>query len=177
MYLYLPEIKKKQGDPVQFSFDQKLFSGNHADGYDDTLFHVCLEACCSGDKLLIKGIVEAYLCKECARCLQPFEYHFQAGFQEAFTMCPGPEQEVEQPSALALESANQLLIRGNYFYLDEYLRQTVIINQEYKPLCQAGCRGICAGCGSDLNQSECCCAAEDRVDYRLAKLRDFVFKS
>jgi uncharacterized protein len=40
-----------------------------------------------------------------------------------------------------------------------------------KPLCRPDCRGLCPGCGKDLNLGPCACAREG-IDPRWEALRD-----
>ncbi len=39
----------------------------------------------------------------------------------------------------------------------ERLREILILSHELKFLCKSECRGLCAGCGADLNTESCVC--------------------
>ncbi|MCJ7806403.1 MAG: DUF177 domain-containing protein, partial [Clostridia bacterium] len=84
------------------------------------------------------------------------------------------EMQVEATTdIIASETANMLTVTGNYLYLDEYIRQLIILAQDYSPLCKVACRGICAGCGTDLNKSTCRCSKDQNlIDVRLLKLKE-----
>ena len=41
--------------------------------------------------------------------------------------------------------------------LTERIREDIILALPLKPLCDEGCRGICPGCGKDLNEGPCGC--------------------
>ena len=47
-------------------------------------------------------------------------------------------------------------------------RTAFILEMDAKTLCSEDCKGICPGCGVDLNQGSCTCKKE--VDPRLAVL-------
>ncbi|NLA05033.1 MAG: DUF177 domain-containing protein, partial [Firmicutes bacterium] len=42
----------------------------------------------------------------------------------------------------------------------------------YNPLCKPDCRGLCPGCGVDLNETTCSCEDESRIDLRWQKLKE-----
>ena len=50
----------------------------------------------------------------------------------------------------------------------ELARTAFILEMDAKTLCSEDCKGICPGCGVDLNQGSCTCKKE--VDPRLAVL-------
>ena len=41
------------------------------------------------------------------------------------------------------------------------IREEVILDYPLKPLCKADCRGICPGCGVNLNIEECKCGVKN----------------
>ena len=108
----------------------------------------------------------------CCRCLRPFQQELDSDINELFTVSPLPDKK-SSPEELAVETANRLTVSGDYLYLDEYIRQLFILSQVYNPLCKPDCRGLCAGCGADLNEAACSCEDEARIDLRLLKLKEF----
>lgn len=56
----------------------------------------------------------------------------------------------------------------DYFYsgdsieLDDFVRETVVMNVPGKILCSDDCAGLCPGCGTNLNDKKCGCNAEDK---------------
>ena len=51
---------------------------------------------------------------------------------------------------------------------DELMREVWLLNMDTKNLCSEDCKGLCPGCGADLNAGPCKCRRQ--VDPRLAKL-------
>ena len=46
--------------------------------------------------------------------------------------------------------------------------EVFVLHLDTKNLCSPDCKGLCPGCGADLNREPCRCKKE--VDPRLAKL-------
>ena len=55
--------------------------------------------------------------------------------------------------------------------LEDLVRTDIALGVPYLYLCKEDCKGICAGCGKNLNLQECTC--EKVVDERLSKLAEF----
>ena len=51
----------------------------------------------------------------------------------------------------------------DYFYsgeeieLDDFVRETIVMNMPGKVLCSEDCKGLCSKCGADLNLGDCGC--------------------
>lgn len=94
----------------------------------------------------------------CDRCAKPFER----------------EKTVEYETLLALELENGesddivLLDKDGVLELDELMREVFLLEMDMKNLCSEDCKGLCSGCGADLNREPCRCKKE--IDPRLAKL-------
>lgn len=56
--------------------------------------------------------------------------------------------------------------------LDELLREDIILELPYLFLCKEDCKGLCAQCGTNLNNGSCAC--KQPVDPRLSALLDFL---
>ncbi len=46
---------------------------------------------------------------------------------------------------------------GDCLDIDEEVREEILLNFPMKALCQSDCKGICAGCGINLNLKKCSC--------------------
>ncbi len=66
------------------------------------------------------------------------------------------------------ESIDIILLEGNELDLDDALMTAFILDMDSKVLCQEVCKGICAGCGVNLNFGTCKCRKE--IDPRFAVL-------
>ncbi|MDW7739913.1 MAG: DUF177 domain-containing protein [Bacillota bacterium] len=171
MHIYLPEVKSKNGEAVDYLFREDL-SRRFKDLSEGGSLLLKASAVCSGEKILISGSMEVSTKTNCSRCLEPFDYAFKTDFSEAFTIIKGSaiDKSIDDQ---AEQAANQLTVSGDYLYLDEYIRQMIILAQEYNPLCRIDCKGICPGCGVDRNRTTCQCSDNDNsIDVRLLKLKE-----
>ena len=171
MHIYIPELKLKNGKAIDYQF-----AGQLEQIYDDFsaggTLDLKLSASSSGDKVLVSGSLAVAMEADCSRCLERFTNHFRSEFREAFTILRGYSED-ESPAEQAVETANMLTVSGDYLYLDEYIRQLIILAQEYNPTCKPDCRGLCPRCGADLNKGNCSCNLEDhQIDARLLKLKE-----
>ena len=59
--------------------------------------------------------------------------------------------------------------------IDEYILMEVASSLPMKTLCDEICKGLCPGCGIDLNKESCTCE-DDYIDPRLEHLKEFFLK-
>ena len=108
--------------------------------------------------LTLSAELSGLLSLVCDRCAQPFER----------------EKTVEYETLLAFELANGesddivVLNPDGELELDELMREVFLLEMDTKNLCSPDCRGLCPGCGADLNTEQCRCKRE--IDPRWAKL-------
>ena len=108
--------------------------------------------------LELKARMDTVLSLACDRCAKPFER----------------EKAVEYDTLLAFELANGesddivLLNEDGELELDELMREVFLLEMDTKNLCSQDCKGLCPGCGVDLNVEPCRCKKE--LDPRWAKL-------
>ena len=108
--------------------------------------------------MLLEARLSGVLSLVCDRCAQPFER----------------EKTVEYETLLAFELANGesddivLLDKDGELDLDGLMREVFLLEMDTKNLCSEDCKGLCSGCGADLNREPCRCKKE--IDPRLAKL-------
>jgi uncharacterized protein len=88
------------------------------------------------------------------------------------------EYEVTLEKSLAPEIAGEdndeiILVEDLKLDLDELVYTEIIISLPMKHLCRADCKGICSGCGKNLNEGECNCSTK-QIDPRLQALADLL---
>jgi uncharacterized protein len=168
--IYIPDLRQKSGEAASYSFETEL-SKIVEDCVAGAKLNLSVNASVSGDKILIKGCFQVTTEDDCSRCLEPFMNVVEADFSEAFTVLKSYSEE--NCDYLASETANNLTVTGDYLYLDEYIRQQIILAQEISPVCKPDCKGLCPVCGSDLNKATCSCSSDNKtIDVRLLKLKD-----
>ena len=72
------------------------------------------------------------------------------------------------------ENDEILLLDGYELDMDEVVTTAFILAMDTKNLCSDDCKGLCSGCGVDLNVDTCRCKPE--VDPRLAALAQLLDK-
>lgn len=108
--------------------------------------------------MLLNAKLSCVLSLVCDRCARPFER----------------EKTVEYETLLAFELANGesdnivLLDGDGELDLDGLMEEVFLLEMDTKNLCSEDCKGLCSGCGADLNREPCRCKKE--IDPRLAKL-------
>lgn len=62
-----------------------------------------------------------------------------------------------------------LLVEDMMLDIDELALSDILLNLPMKFLCSDSCKGVCAGCGKNLNKENCICKKE--IDPRFEALR------
>ena len=65
-------------------------------------------------------------------------------------------------------------LEGDSADLEDIVRTVFVLNMDTKLLCKPDCKGICGGCGRNLNHEDCSCQKE--LDPRFAALRQLLDK-
>jgi len=119
--------------------------------------------------ILVQGRFRTEVDVICSRCLTKFKCPLSLNFEEEYlpvidvtTGAPLSEQE---PGAFTIDEHHIL-------DLTEAVRQFTLLAAPMKPLCDKACAGLCAGCGSNLNEGPCDCT-QANTDTRWAKLARF----
>ncbi|MFC1452448.1 DUF177 domain-containing protein [Verrucomicrobiota bacterium] len=104
-------------------------------GYD-------LNVCLVSGELIVRGKLVSAGSFRCSRCLESFETEVRDGrFETAREVRDSP---------------------GDPGYVDavdltEDIREAILLCFPSFPVCRADCRGLCAQCGANLNESPCGC--------------------
>lgn len=96
--------------------------------------------------LMIAGTADVRFAGECDRCLGTFEVHRVYSIDESFTT---------GPTADPFDESN--VVRDDKLDLTDLIRQVVDAALPLVMLCRKDCAGLCATCGSDLNEGSCDC--------------------
>ncbi|PYG01552.1 uncharacterized protein SAMN05216184_10110 [Georgenia satyanarayanai] len=105
-----------------------------------------LEAVMEG--VLVSGDAGVELQGECSRCLREITESRAVDVNELF-FYPGARK-----AALAdgdEEAEDMLELEGELLDLEPVVRDAVVTAMPFRPLCEEGCRGLCAGCGERLD--------------------------
>ena len=128
--------------------DDDLFEGSHF--VCEKPFNVVLNATWAGSgELVVWGGVVGTVSQGCRRCLDRVERQVEVDI--TFLFAPSDLLEEDDSETLCLEMGVREID------LEPYLRDEVILAIPAFAECRVDCLGLCAGCGENLNESECKC--------------------
>ena len=126
---------------------------------------------------LVRGTLEGEVVLPCSRCAEDAVSAIAARFEE-FESVPGmgdDEDEGDETVAVAeMEDTTdgRIVFEHNSPMLDlaAICWEELMLAMPVIPLCRKDCKGLCAGCGVNLNEGMCACT-EEEGDPRMAALR------
>lgn len=101
-----------------------------------------------GGAYMVDGRISGGFKAHCDRCLKEFQSDFDLALTRVFA---------ETGYEPALEDSDIEPLSGLEIDLGPHIREEVVLSMPIRLLCEEGCRGICPGCGVDLNNGECIC--------------------
>lgn len=119
-----------------------------------------VDAQLAGSDVVVRGHVQGILEGECRRCLKELELPFDEEIAALYSA-----HVAETDDGADAENVYPLPRDARMLDLGPMVRELTLLAVPLYALCDAVCRGICAGCGVDLNEGECECEAE-AVDER-----------
>ena len=115
--------------------------------------------------LVMTGAISTTLHGVCDRCASDFTSNVEFPLDVVLvTELSNEENEDEWVFPLEGDSAD----------LEDIIRTVFVLNMDSKLLCKPNCKGICGGCGRNLNVEACSCQKE--LDPRFAALRQLLEK-
>jgi len=90
--------------------------------------------------VLVSGTASVQVRGECVRCLGEVSDQLEVDIQELYVY-PGVEQDDDLASRL----------EGDLIDLEPLLRDEVVLDLPFQPLCRDDCLGLCVECGANLN--------------------------
>ena len=110
------------------------------------------------DHIRITGKIEGYLKVCCHRCLKPFPLFLNEAVDiylvEKERMPKEGEKELE-PDETVYE-----FFDGEVIEVDHLVAEQIFLALPVKVLCGEECKGICQGCGANLNEEACRCRTD-----------------
>ena len=115
--------------------------------------------------LVMTGAIHTTIHGVCDRCASNFDEAVELPIDVVLvTELANEENEDEWVFPLEADAAD----------LDDIVRTIFVLNMDSKLLCKPDCKGICGGCGRNLNHEDCSCQKE--LDPRFAALRQLLDK-
>lgn len=96
------------------------------------------------DGILVSGVASVSVHGECSRCLDPVDEPISAHVQELFVFDPVPAGESSD------EADEQYAVEDDQIDLEPVLRDAIITQLPFQPVCREDCQGLCSECGARL---------------------------
>ena len=115
--------------------------------------------------LMMTGSIRTCIHGICDRCATPFDRQMELPLDVVLvTELADEDHEDEWVFPLEGDSAD----------LEDIIRTVFVLNMDSKMLCKEDCKGLCCGCGRNLNVEACTCQKE--LDPRFAALKQLLEK-
>lgn len=129
----------------------------------DIEFHIDLVR--TAGEVSVSGEIGFSAVARCSRCLG--DVTVDTSLEVKLLLSPSDvEKKAESAGDMDYET-----YRGRTIDLNDYMREQVNLSLPYKVVCAEGCRGLCGGCGQNLNERQCGCETRQE-DPRFAVLKD-----
>ncbi len=115
--------------------------------------------------LLFRAHLKATTPQVCARCLKPIQQPVEAHFEELYAF-----------SERNMTESGLLYPPTGIVDLGPLVREFMILDIPFSPLCSPECKGLCPVCGADLNEGPCE-HQQVSVDPRWAVLQELLSSS
>lgn len=100
----------------------------------------------------------------CSRCLNPMIHQVELGLETDYLPAlPGMSEHLEEERV-----SREIGYYKKSILLGEYIVSELVLALPIRYICSPDCKGLCPGCGADLNNARCTC--EKPIDPRLQKL-------
>ena len=110
-----------------------------------------------GDSIYVTADVDTTIWVECRRCINPFEVDITTTLDLLFSM----GDESSEP-----DENDERYYDGEILDISEDVRRALVLEIPTWSLCSETCKGLCPGCGTDLNTTECACEIMDETPVR-----------
>jgi uncharacterized protein len=104
----------------------------------------------SGHDVHFQGSIDGIVGATCARCLDEFERPLHRDFRFVILPKPAGTDDSEDDEGVDHYAGEELDV-------SPLVREQALLSLDSMPLCTPECRGLCAGCGANLNREECRC--------------------
>lgn len=159
-------LKSTQGDVRAIEMDVNL-EPLKADAevfiFNEPL-HLSLKATSIGDAIAVSGQIRANITVACGNCLESFILPLSTDISEAYY----------NQSQEGVEAGEEWIpYSGDFIDITPEVVRNILLELPMRLVCKEECRGLCPGCGENLNSSRCTCSKEN-IDPRLAKLKSLL---
>jgi uncharacterized protein len=108
----------------------------------------------------LDGHIHAQYSGKCYRCLKDLSGVLEIDVEEEFVKADNNTDE------------ETYTFEGNIIETGKLMKDYIILNLPMKQICSNQCKGLCANCGTDLNEGACSCE-QNQVNPKMDKLKNF----
>ena len=131
----------------------------------DVHWQIDLQRC--GDVYRLNGNWRGGIRRQCSRCNAEFDWQPEGETAWEFQLGEAPRHVAAETE---VESDCEFLPPPGEIYLLDLLREDVWLAWKADVVCSESCKGLCQGCGVNLNLEPCSCK-QDESDHPFAALR------
>lgn len=147
LFISVSGILKEEGSSLDFQGEQFLedieFQGECVEFFAPLILKGTIS---NTRQMLIAQIsLEGCLKLQCGACTGMYEQKIELSFEAVYKRFADPED----PDVFTYQND-----RINF---KEAILEHILLNLPTRKRCREDCRGLCSGCGVDLNLSQCCC--------------------
>ncbi len=113
----------------------------------------------------VKVNVSTHAKYACDRCLEEFDADFNESAEQIFQIGSGTLDDDDEVEILPVDTRE--------IDVDRVIQDVFIMSRPLRVLCSESCKGLCANCGTNLNEKQCKCDTEN-IDPRLEKLKSLL---
>lgn len=120
------------------------------------------------EDIRLRARYEGHFTINCARCLEPVTQTLEDGFDLIFRPLGADAGALDH--AISTSDTEIGYYQDGGLALEDVLREQVLLSLPVRALCRQDCKGLCPGCGRNLNVEACIC--ESHSDPRWTALAD-----
>ena len=98
--------------------------------------------------MLARGRADVHIHGRCARCLRDLDEDRTIAFDELYYLPRAAEAQAAEGDE---EAADLFLVGETDLDLEPALRDALVLDLPFRPLCRQDCAGLCAQCGERLD--------------------------
>jgi uncharacterized protein len=110
-----------------------------------------------GEGMACSGRLVAVAHVPCSRCLEPYAMPVDRSFQVSYLPPPLPDPTEPELQIFREDLDVSYLDAEGALTVEDLAAEQIYLEIPLKPLCSEECRGLCAGCGANLNHEPCTC--------------------
>ncbi|MEQ1877787.1 MAG: DUF177 domain-containing protein [Bdellovibrionia bacterium] len=116
-----------------------------------------------GQAFDLRGTIHTALKEQCSFCASEFELPLKESFHELILKDDAKKltglKDFSPDEGVSVSVADN----GLTYNVGNFIREIIALAEPSQPVCREGCKGLCATCGTNLNEESCRCAKEKNI--------------